>query len=197
VTPWVIFQIEGEKVIPKSIILQNKDGTASSIKRLDFTDRQEDQSLSVGPNTYSAVLSTRKQAEDRAIQEKQREAAQKEATMEAEAVKNRQLYSAIDDVGLKFLLKDWGQVCDQVKDVNVLDRVIGTASANNHPAYVIGYSFVCADVSGNQRWVQYVGWMDNRDSNQYQCIHHHQDKGNVLNNGWWACGGNFRVTSGT
>lgn len=78
-TPWVVFQIDSEKVIPKSVILQNKDGTASSIKRLDFTDRQENQSLSIGSSTYSAILSTRKQAQDLAIQEKQREAAQKEA----------------------------------------------------------------------------------------------------------------------
>jgi len=74
--PWVVFQIDGEKVIPKSVILQNKVGTASSIKRLDFTDRQENQALSIGHRAYEAIISAKKQLRKRLHGKSKEKAAQ-------------------------------------------------------------------------------------------------------------------------
>lgn len=74
--PWVAFQIDGEKVIPKSIILQNKAGTASLIKRLDFTDKQENQAVSIGYMTYAAIVSAKKKAEEKIAREEQEKAVQ-------------------------------------------------------------------------------------------------------------------------
>jgi len=101
-----------------------------------------------------------------------------------------------DETALKILKLPslWGDICERVADAEILERIAGTASANNHPAYVIGVRFVCVDsVAGNKTFVQYVGWMANSDTGQVECIHHNQDRGQVIAGGWWACGGNFRV----
>jgi hypothetical protein len=86
----------------------------------------------------------------------------------------------------------WGQMCDRIGDPTVLDRVNGTASANNHPAHVVGYRFVCVSAQGNQTFTQYVGWMENRDTGNAECIHHNLDKAAVVGDGWERCGGNFK-----
>ncbi|MDL9996965.1 hypothetical protein QTI24_00010 [Variovorax sp. J22P240] len=87
----------------------------------------------------------------------------------------------------------WGPTCEKIKDAKVVERIRGTASANNHPAYVVGYQFVCVDsVAGNKMWLQYVGWMENTDTQRLQCIHHNQERNRVVGEGWHSCGGNFK-----
>jgi hypothetical protein len=101
-----------------------------------------------------------------------------------------------DGIALKILKHPqlWGSVCERLSDTKVVDRVRGTASANNHPAFVVGYQFVCVDsVAGNQSMTHYVGWMENRDTGQTECIHHNRDKNRVVGDGWWQCGGNFKT----
>jgi hypothetical protein len=62
--PWVVFQIEGEKVIPKSIILQNEEGETSAIKRLDFIEPQDNQGFLIGKNAYNAMMTAKNQAKE-------------------------------------------------------------------------------------------------------------------------------------
>lgn len=86
----------------------------------------------------------------------------------------------------------FGYVCDKLGDAKVIERIKGTASANNHPAYVVGYTFNCVSNYGNKPQTAYIGWMENVDTQQAQCIHHNQDRNRVVNEGWHSCGGNFR-----
>jgi hypothetical protein len=87
----------------------------------------------------------------------------------------------------------WGSVCEKIDQPKVIDRLNGTASANNHPAHVVGYQFVCVDsVGGNKAFVQYVGWMENSDTKRVECIHHNVGRARVVEDGWDTCGGNFK-----
>ncbi|MDD2659859.1 MAG: hypothetical protein PHY54_09310 [Methylococcales bacterium] len=86
--PWVVFQIYPEKVIPRGVILQNKKGDASSIKRIDFIDMQDSQSISIGHNAYLDALSARKEADKLAIQQKHQAEAKSSQSTENTAMNN-------------------------------------------------------------------------------------------------------------
>ena len=87
-------------------------------------------------------------------------------------------------------------LCNSLNDISVIGRVIGTASVNNHPAYVIGYSFVCRDTYKNRNMVEYVGWMNNLDSNKNECVIHGENKDQLINT-LDICSGGFRATGGS
>lgn len=99
-----------------------------------------------------------------------------------------------DALALRFLSSRdrFGYVCDKLGNAKVIERIKGTASVNNRPAYVVGYTFNCVSNFGNEQQTAYIGWMENADTNQAQCVHHNQDRNRVVNEGWAACGGNFR-----
>ena len=100
-----------------------------------------------------------------------------------------------DAQGLQFIASPllYGAVCEKVDNAVVFDRTYGTATANNHPAYVFGYRFTCVSNFGNETKEIYVGWIDNKNTDKLQCLHHNANKQAVLSDGWYACGGNFRV----
>lgn len=66
-TPWVVFQIDGENVSPKSVILQNKMGNISSIRRIDFIGKQNEQGVLIGNNAYQNIQNTRRLTEQNPI----------------------------------------------------------------------------------------------------------------------------------
>lgn len=99
-----------------------------------------------------------------------------------------------DQQGLRLLGSPqlYGSLCEKLKDPVVFDRVKGSASANNHPAYVLGYRFSCVSSFGSEPITIYVGWMENQNTSKLECIHHNKDKDRVVGEGWHFCGGNFR-----
>ncbi len=97
-----------------------------------------------------------------------------------------------DKYGLALLKDLYAPTCDKIEEANVFDRIRGTASANNHPAYVLGYNFKCMSNFGNDNIKIYIGFMENKNNSQLECIHHNADKSLVISDGWYACGGNFR-----
>lgn len=108
--------------------------------------------------------------------------------------RNNTTSNSEDGVGMALIkTKILPGFCERFDDIKILDRVVGTASANNRPAYVIGYSFNCVSNLGNTQQTLYVGWLVNKDTNQYQCIHWNANRQTVLNDGWWGCGGNFKM----
>jgi hypothetical protein len=99
-----------------------------------------------------------------------------------------------DRQGLRLLESPqlYGTICEKLKDAVVFDRVKGSASANNHPAYVLGYRFGCVSNFGSEPISIYIGWIENQNTNKLECIHHNKDKERVVSEGWHFCGGNFR-----
>lgn len=99
-----------------------------------------------------------------------------------------------DALAIRFLSSRdmFGATCDKLGDAKEIERIKGTASASNRPAYVVGYTFNCVSNFGNEPMTIYIGWMENSDTKQAQCIHHNQDRNRVVNEGWHSCGGNFR-----
>lgn len=99
-----------------------------------------------------------------------------------------------DAIGVRILQTQqlYGSLCEKIVNPIVFDRIIGTASANNHPAYVLGYNFNCLSNFGSEKISIYVGWMENSNTNRIECIHHNEDRNRVVSEGWHFCGGNFR-----
>jgi hypothetical protein len=90
----------------------------------------------------------------------------------------------------------WGQACDKLTNIKVVERLNGTASANNRPAHVVGVQFVCVTNFGNTPYTQYIGWMENTDTGRYECILHNQDRSKVVDtDAWYSCGGNLKLSS--
>lgn len=99
-----------------------------------------------------------------------------------------------DQRGLRLLESPqlYGSLCEKLQDPVVFDRIKGSASANNHPAYVLGYRFSCTSNFGSELISIYVGWMENQTTSKLECIHHNKDRERVVGEGWHFCGGNFR-----
>jgi hypothetical protein len=88
----------------------------------------------------------------------------------------------------------WGEACDKIGDPKVIERLSGTASANNRPAHIIGVQFVCVSNFGNKNFTQYVSWMENSDTGKLECILHNEDRNKLTDsNNWYACGGNLKL----
>lgn len=100
-----------------------------------------------------------------------------------------------DSQGLQFIASPllYGAMCEKLDNAVVFDRTYGTATANNHPAYVFGYRFTCVSNFGNETKEIYVGWVDNKNTDKLECLHHNASKQAVLIDGWHVCGGNFHA----
>lgn len=80
--------------------------------------------------------------------------------------------------------------CESFENVKVIDRINKTAGALNHPAYVIGYNYDCmSSLLGRHNETLYIGFVNNVNTGNYECIHHHGKKDVVVSNNWYMCGG--------
>lgn len=97
----------------------------------------------------------------------------------------------INDIGFSMIKGQpigYSAFCERFENVQVIDRINKTAGALNQPAYIIGYSFNCLSSAGKSRDTLYIGFVNNKDTGTYECIHHNKDKNKILSDGWYACG---------